>query len=327
MTVAWSAIEDEIQAIVKDTEWQTGATHASKIQDYANDIVEQIATDIDIREHRVSGVITATLNDYRYNMPATPEDDFLKLSKDPETFITASRISKPSQDTGSGLNDLAAGGNYHGTDSTRYYRVTFDSAGTPDTFKWETSTDNSSWTEEATGVEVTGDWQNLDNGVKIRFKATTGHTDTDVFTFNAVTTDFPIIHMVTADELNLRDEHHKETTTQANGPNYVALDGREILVQPKWAGDLMVHNYYRKPVRMSADTDTIDIVSDGVSGDNLIKNIVVAATSSRIFHQWLNSPKRAKEQADLAVGWLDDLKKKTQSRNISTHVEPAYPVR
>ena len=77
--------------------------------------------------------------------------------------------------TGSGLDDGEFSGTFEGTDITTYY-VRIDGTGTPDTFEW--SKDNFS-TTEATGVSITGNAQELDNGVKITFNATTGHTSND----------------------------------------------------------------------------------------------------------------------------------------------------
>ena len=81
--------------------------------------------------------------------------------------------------TGSGLDDAYFTGHFEGTSSTSYY-VRIDGVGTGtggvDTFEW--SKDNWS-TTEATGVDITGDDQALDNNIKIFFNATTGHTDND----------------------------------------------------------------------------------------------------------------------------------------------------
>ena len=74
-------------------------------------------------------------------------------------------------------------GLFEGTASTTYY-VKIDGTGTPDTFSW--SKDNFSSTE-ATGVAITGNEQALDNGIKVKFTATTGHTQNDVWSGTAYT--------------------------------------------------------------------------------------------------------------------------------------------
>lgn len=87
--------------------------------------------------------------------------------------------------TGSGLDDAYFAGHFSGTASTTYY-VKIDATGTPDTFSW--SKDNFS-TTEATGVSITGGEQTLDNGIKIDFGATTGHTLNDVWSGTATPVD------------------------------------------------------------------------------------------------------------------------------------------
>jgi len=74
--------------------------------------------------------------------------------------------------TGSGLNDMTAGGTFTGPTSLDY-RVQIDATGTPDTFEWS---DDGGATWDATGVAITGGVQTLNNGVTITFAATTGHT-------------------------------------------------------------------------------------------------------------------------------------------------------
>jgi len=74
--------------------------------------------------------------------------------------------------TGSGLNDMLFHGVFEGTSSIHYY-VKIDSTGTTDTFAW--SKDNFS-TTVASGVAITGNYQTLDNGITVEFKAKTGHT-------------------------------------------------------------------------------------------------------------------------------------------------------
>lgn len=82
--------------------------------------------------------------------------------------------------TGTGLNDLTVSGTYTGI-TNRIYKVEINTEDAPDTFNW--SDDNgATWTN---AVAMTGAPQLLSNGVSIDFAATTGHTSTDLWVFNA----------------------------------------------------------------------------------------------------------------------------------------------
>ena len=82
--------------------------------------------------------------------------------------------------TGIGLNDADFTGHYSGTTAAKTYYVRIDGVGTGgggvDTFEW--SLDNFA-TTEATAVDITSNAQELENGIKINFIATTGHTSGD----------------------------------------------------------------------------------------------------------------------------------------------------
>ena len=82
--------------------------------------------------------------------------------------------------TGSGLDDAYFTGHYNGTTSSKTFYVRIDSVGGGtagvDTFEW--STDNFS-TTEATDIDITTSEIALEDGIKILFNATTGHTLND----------------------------------------------------------------------------------------------------------------------------------------------------
>jgi len=82
--------------------------------------------------------------------------------------------------TGIGLNDADFVGHYSGTTAAKTYYVRIDGVGTGgggvDTFEW--SLDDFA-TTEATAVDITSNAQELENGIKINFNATTGHTSGD----------------------------------------------------------------------------------------------------------------------------------------------------
>ena len=86
--------------------------------------------------------------------------------------------------TGSGLNDISTS-----IVTTldmilpTTYRVSIDDDGTPDTFRWSKN-GGVSW--EATDISITGDFQELEHGVGIKFNSTTGHTIGDRWDIRAV---------------------------------------------------------------------------------------------------------------------------------------------
>lgn len=85
-----------------------------------------------------------------------------------------------------GLSDMTTSGTHSGTGIV-YYRIQIDAEGTPDTFSWS-NTGDTSWDD--TGVAITGAAQVLENGVTVTFAATTGHTDTDYWLFQASWEDY-----------------------------------------------------------------------------------------------------------------------------------------
>lgn len=78
--------------------------------------------------------------------------------------------------TGVGLDDATFGGTHSGAgQKDALIRVTIDSEGTPDTFKWSLN-----GVEQATGIAITAGAIALGStGITITFLATTGHTDTE----------------------------------------------------------------------------------------------------------------------------------------------------
>ena len=82
-------------------------------------------------------------------------------------------VLRPNGFSGSGLNDLTWGTGYSGADAS-IYEVVIDHAAATDSFKWRK--DGAAWTED---VNITGAEQTLDEGQKLTFAATTGHTATD----------------------------------------------------------------------------------------------------------------------------------------------------
>lgn len=110
---------------------------------------------------------------------ANTEGRVLAIGHQPSGLLGTQLVGRPVQTTGSGLSDVETRGAFSGN-SPSVFTVEIDGTGTPDTFKW--SNDGGD-TFEATTVSITGDWQTLENGVEIKFNATTGHTSGDEWAF------------------------------------------------------------------------------------------------------------------------------------------------
>jgi hypothetical protein len=85
---------------------------------------------------------------------------------------------------GAGLNDMSLHGGFNAFVTTNY-KVEIDGTGATDTFKWS---DDGGSTWDATGVAITASAttpQTLNNNVKIRFLAKTGHTSGNSWSFTA----------------------------------------------------------------------------------------------------------------------------------------------
>jgi hypothetical protein len=120
------------------------------------------------------------ISDGRYGYIYQLNDDDSLTAGDFFVISAASSIVGNPTFTGSGLNDMTTGGVYTGTTDKRY-RVVIDSIGTPDTFKWS---DDGGQTYIATGVNITGSAQTLNDGVQVTFIHTSGHTANDFWEFN-----------------------------------------------------------------------------------------------------------------------------------------------
>ena len=121
------------------------------------------------------------LTDHEFQLIAagTPEEVNIYLSHDPVRTGKSWYIKF----TGSGLNDLSVdgSGNTLGAGGHQEYEVVIDSEGSPDTFKWRKRPFGGTWGAYTEGVAITGDAQELDDGVTITFGATTGHTLDDTW--------------------------------------------------------------------------------------------------------------------------------------------------
>lgn len=86
--------------------------------------------------------------------------------------------------TGTGLDDMSFGEShrYNGPSTDGPYRVAIQTAGTPDVMKWS-SDGGTTWTSD---VSITANELELENGIFIKFGATTGHTAADRWDFTPV---------------------------------------------------------------------------------------------------------------------------------------------
>lgn len=80
----------------------------------------------------------------------------------------------------SGTLKFSLQGDFTGA-STLHYKIQIDAIGSPNTFKWS---DDGGSTWDATGVAITAGWQTLNNGVQVKFSATTGGKIGDNWTFD-----------------------------------------------------------------------------------------------------------------------------------------------
>lgn len=109
----------------------------------------------------------------------SPEQVNINGSLDP---VKTGKIGTYTRSSGSGLNDFSIDRTlFSRTDFAQSYEFTIDATGTPDSFKWRQRYPNGTWGSYTTGVAITGDWQTIADGLKIKFAATTGHTLNDVF--------------------------------------------------------------------------------------------------------------------------------------------------
>ncbi len=97
--------------------------------------------------------------------------DKTKVNRGQVAAVQESSVAAPVF-TGAGLNDMTVVGGYRGT-VDRTYRVEIDATGTPDTFKWS---HDGGVTWAATGVAVNNSWIHLEDGICVKWTATTGHT-------------------------------------------------------------------------------------------------------------------------------------------------------
>ena len=164
----------------------------AELVDYANEAVNHIARETFVIEDA-----------------STPAVCYLTLSADTIDYSFDQRILEIKSasisgyigditQTGSGLSDLSVCGDYTHDDTNTSFVVYCDAEGTTDTFKWSND-GGSTW--EATGVSMTGDWQELDHGMWVKFTATTGHTAGDYWSWTTYPVNSGLLSRLTTKEL------------------------------------------------------------------------------------------------------------------------------
>lgn len=149
---------------------------------------------------------------------------------------------------GSGLDDFEVGGSYS-LEQDLTYTVEIDATGTPDTFRWKSEEEEGEGEWEASGVEITGDWQELENGIFIKFSATTGHTLGDTWVFTA--TQEPVqAHTPWRSNLDSIEKFGKREYVHTLGqvPWGAARALRDVhLKEFAWPRGMMAGSYLRDP--------------------------------------------------------------------------------
>lgn len=129
---------------------------------------------------------------------------------------------RPNGFKGAGLNDATWGTGFSGAASA-YYEVVIDHADVPDSFKWRKN--GGAWTED---VAITGAEQTLDEGQKITFAATTGHTAGDQWVIGNLkaegTTESGVDAQITDATKQILNPNALPTFTDAGGKKVLTID-------------------------------------------------------------------------------------------------------
>lgn len=186
---------------------------------------------------------------------------------------------------GSGLNDLSLAGWYTGATKGVSYVVKIDGTGTPDTFTWS---DDGGATWDATGVAITGSAQTLNDGVKVKFAATTGHTLSDQW---AWTEPLARLYATTAGYYSAGGSMvfaSGENTiacrcdlyVRKNGTDYMAINGIHTIANKAFGLGIATGMIYL------AAGDYVEIVSYHDKGSTMSITAAASTTQSNC-HGWL----------------------------------------
>ncbi len=185
----------------------------TELVDYANDIVNTIAREsLIIEDSTTPAACYLTLVDSTIDY--TYDTRIIEIS---DALITG-YLSAITQ-TGSGLDDIAVCGDYTLDDTNTSYVVYCDSAGATDTFKWS---DDGGTTWEETLVDMTGEYQELNNGIYVKFSATTGHSADDYWSFTVYYTSGGMLTRY--DQREMYDEYPRWRAADTDEPDRFITD-------------------------------------------------------------------------------------------------------
>lgn len=80
------------------------------------------------------------------------------------------------------------------------------------------------------------------------------------------------IDIINLEKLYEFDPDH-DATTDNDQPDRIAIEGNRLYVHPKFAGDIVVENWFRSPVDMTGDSSKPDLPDDTVMEDLLIAGV------------------------------------------------------
>ena len=90
--------------------------------------------------------------------------------------------------------------------------------------------------------------------------------------FTKARVDDDYIDIVNLEELYANDPDHDATTTNSN-PDSCAIEGNRLFVYPMFSGDLVVENWFRRPVDMTENSSTPDLPDHYAVEDLIIAGV------------------------------------------------------
>ena len=190
----YALIQSYIKEIIERETGETQPVGDTEIQQAINDVHREFVarthllhgsahviteTDVDRYDYPPRMLTTTRVTLSRKKLLRATFDDLDNLTTDGTWYPNKFTVGSATLTTGSGLDDITAGGVFTGTFPISY-TVKVDATGTPDTFAW-----SKDGTEQATGVSMSTSAITLDLGVTVLWASNTSHTLNDVWTFLA----------------------------------------------------------------------------------------------------------------------------------------------